>query len=583
MERQAAEAAQVLAFGLLMAAAVVPSVAAQPAPGLERRIGPSDMRPLEPAPPQPEQQPQLQLPATPPQPPAAAEPPAAIRFVVSRIVLVGNTIFSNEELSSVTSQYEGRAVTSQDLLELRDALTRFYVDRGYVNSGAMIPDQDVIGGVVTIRIVEGNLNQIGIQGLHMLRQSYLEDRIRLRPWPHFAENKPLNVDELRERLQILLNDPAVERLNARLGPGTRPGESRLDVDVQEAPQFGGESRFNNYQVPSVGEYQGEAGLLVRSVVGYGDPLGLKGSFADGLQEGDLSYAIPLTAWDLGAYVTGQITRAKVVEGDFKDLDIESNTLSVEFGLQAPVYRDSEHDLGVSLGLSRRRSQTYLDGHTFSFSPGANNGQADVTAIRFVQNWLWRSLNQVAAARSMLSFGIDALGSTINSSGPDSRFFAWLGQAQYIRRLTDRDDQVVLRGNVQVAANPLLAIEQYAVGGPDSVRGYQKNQVVRDSGWNVSLENRISLVKVPIPYLSDDAFGSGWLQFAPFVDAGGGWNEQSGAGGQEVIYSVGTGLRWNAAPGLLGTVYYGYALTHVDKFGNNGLQDHGVSLELIAQF
>ena len=568
-------------FSLIVGAVASP-LSAQGVPGLERRIGP-DQRPPELELPAPQERPVLERPAEPAPPSTGLEAPGAVRVLVRRVALVGNTVFPTEELETITRQYEGRSLSSADLIELRDALTRHYVEHGYLNSGAVIPDQDVVDGVVTIRIIEGTLNQIDIEGLDMLRQSYLEDRIRLRPWPPFAENAPLNENELRQRLQILLNDPAIERLNARFGPGIRRGESRLEVEVQEAPRFEGELRFNNFESPSVGEYRGETGLLVRSVLGYGDPLRLKAGFTEGLKDGEFSYALPLTAWDLRAFVTGEITDSEVVEGDFKDLDIESRTMSIEFGLQAPVYRDTEHDISLSLSLARRRSQTYLDGRTFSFSPGANDGQADVTAIRFVQDWLWRTLNQVAAVRSMMSFGIDALGSTVNPTGPDSRFFAWLGQAQYIRRLSDRDDQVVVRGDVQVTADPLLAIEQYAVGGGDSVRGYQENQVVRDNGWNVSLEGRISLVQAPIPLLGGEASG-GWVQFAPFIDAGGGWNEQNKIADQEVIYSIGAGLRWSPAPGMLATVYYGHGLTDVDtSIDNEGLQDHGIHLEVIAQF
>lgn len=571
-----------LAFILSVSVGNTSVVQAQPAPGLERRLGPSDTRPLEPTPLSPVPEPGLRIPEAPEAAPTPPEQAGVLRLFVTKIVLVGNTVIPSLDLAAITRQYEGRAVAVEELLQLRDALTRLYIERGYVNSGAVIPDQDVVDGVVTIRIIEGRLDDIDIQGLDMLRPGYLEDRIRLRPWPSFAQNEPLNVNDLRERLQILLNDPAIERLNARLGSGVRPSESRLEVSVEEAPRFQGELRSNNFESPSVGEYRGEARLLTRSVLGYGDPLQVYAGVTKGVRDGGFSYSLPLAPWDLRTYAIGEITRSKIVEGDFEDLDIESITMSMELGLQTPLYRDGTHDLSASLGLVRRRSQTYLDGRTFTFSSGAENGQSDITAIRFAQDWLWRALDQVAAARSTFSFGIDGLGSTVNGSAPDSRYFAWLGQAQYIRRLSDRDDQVVVRADAQLTPDSLLAIEQYAVGGGDSVRGYQENQLVRDNGWNTSLETRISLFNAPIRYLGGEPATS-WVQLAPFVDAGGGWNQDGETGNAEVLYSVGTGLRWSPAPGIRASLYYGYALNDVGTtIDTDGLQDHGISFELIVQ-
>ena len=51
----------------------------------------------------------------------------------------GNTVIPDRELAEVTAPYAGRAITTEELLDVRDALTRLYVERGYVNSGAIVP------------------------------------------------------------------------------------------------------------------------------------------------------------------------------------------------------------------------------------------------------------------------------------------------------------------------------------------------------------------------------------------------------------------------------------------------------------
>ena len=110
-----------------------------------------------------------------------------------------------------------------------------------------------------------------------------------------------------------------------------------------------------------------------------------------------------------------------------------------------------------------------------------------------------------ALRSTESIGLDLLGATENSGDvPDGQFFAWLGQAQFARRLFGSDWQLNLRGDVQLTADPLLPIERIAIGGIDTVRGYRENELVVDNGWIASAELRIPLGQLAVPGLSADA-------------------------------------------------------------------------------
>ena len=104
------------------------------------------------------------LPPIPPAPPRQLEPLPRVRVFVREIRVVGSTIFSAKELAKVTAPYVNREVTTEDLEALRLALTRLYVDRGYVSSGAILPDQPVTEGVITYQVIEGSLTAIEVEG-----------------------------------------------------------------------------------------------------------------------------------------------------------------------------------------------------------------------------------------------------------------------------------------------------------------------------------------------------------------------------------------------------------------------------------
>jgi len=108
--------------------------------------------------------PQWVLPPPPPPSAGKAEHLPLAHVFVREIRLTGNTAISAQELAAVTAPYVNRDLTSEDIESLRLALTHYYINQGYINSGAIIPDQTMADGVVTLRIIEGELSQIEVTG-----------------------------------------------------------------------------------------------------------------------------------------------------------------------------------------------------------------------------------------------------------------------------------------------------------------------------------------------------------------------------------------------------------------------------------
>ncbi|MEZ5575874.1 MAG: ShlB/FhaC/HecB family hemolysin secretion/activation protein [Candidatus Competibacteraceae bacterium] len=208
-------------------------------------------------------------------------------------------------------------------------------------------------------------------------------------------------------------------------------------------------------------------------------------------------------------------------------------------------------LGRESGTSAQWS--FLLGIPFSFAPGGESGQTStLTVARFVQEWLDRRLNQVVAARSTFSIGLDAFGATIHGFEPDGRFVAWLGQFQWARRFGERDYQMIFKSNLQLANDPLLPMEKCALGGMDTVRGYPENTLVRDECFIASLEFRMPVYQLPLAGVSR-ASNEGRVQLAAFTDYGyartrGQFNLEPNS-----IYSAGLGIRWDRARDPCGAV------------------------------
>jgi hemolysin activation/secretion protein len=519
----------------------------------------------------------------PPLPPPRPREPALLpqlRVLAREIRVLGSTVFTPEQLGAVTAPYTNREVTAEVLEALRMALTRLYVDRGYVSSGAILPDQTVSEGVITYRVIEGRLTGTAIEGNRWLRTRYYEQRFAL------AGRPPLDVNSLQERLQLLLEDPRIERLNAELKPGVSPGEAQLDVRVEERFPLRLWFDFDNYQAPSVGAQRGIATIEHQSLTGNADTLTLSYGRSEGLDPLlDLRYAIPLTARDTTLAIDYRRNDLTVVEDPFAPLDIQSDSQIYTVSLWQPVYRTPSTLVALELTGERSSLETSVLGVPFSLEPGAVEGESVVSVLRFAQEFVQRTRSQVIAARSRFSFGLDALDSTIHDDDdlPDSRFFAWLGQFQWVRwldalkRIGVPETQLLLRSDLQLTDQPLLTLEQIALGGRYTVRGYPQNTLVRDNAFLASLEARIPMVR--------NKRWADYLELAPFFDYGNGWNTDRSTPDPRDLSGVGIGLRWGATLRARvplraqAEIYWGYPLRKIETSAS-ALEGDGIHFQFI---
>jgi hemolysin activation/secretion protein len=486
-------------------------------------------------------------------------------IVVGRFEFVGNTVFSEEELRAVIpNTYLNRPISLIELYEVRSVITQLYVDAGYITSGAFIPPQTIESESVLIEIVEGQLGDIQINGTERLNESYVRDRIAI------AANIPLNVNQLLDGLRLLQLDPRIDNLSAELTAAPQAGVSNLNVSVTEAYTLDTLVELDNGRSPSVGSFRQRIGLSELNLSGDGDVFELGYNRTDGSNGFDGRYQRFVNARNGTVSLSAGYTDSTVIEPPFNALDIESESSYLELTYRQPVIETTNRSVALGLTASRQESRSvFLEdelGEALAFpSLGADeNGRARVTALRFFQEWTEQGDRQVFALRSQFSLGLDALDSSVNDGIPDSRFFAWRGQAQWVR-LLDTDTLLLVRADTQLTPDSLLPLEQFGIGGQRSLRGYRQNILLTDNGIQGSAEVRIPVLRVPEV--------SGLLQVAPFVDIGTGWNNTLPNPATETLVGIGVGLLWQQDL-LTARLDWGIPLVSVDS-QDRTWQENGV--------
>ena len=528
---------------------------------------------------------------------------SAVKIKVKRFEFTGNHEFSDRTLAKIVEKYTGREIDSDELEAARVELTKHYVDAGYITSGAVLPDQDLKDGVVKFQIVEGRLKEVDLHGNFWFRRWWLSHQLRR------AAGHPLNVNDLKTGLQLLRQNPGIRQINAELKPGVSPGESILHVTVKDEQPFRAGFEISNKRPPSVGEGLGEFYLQDLNLTGHNDPIEFRWGLMEWTKQGainyddfnnvELGYEFPISPWGTTLAVRASKQDSSIIDETFAALGITSRSKQIDFTLRQPLYETLQNTVALSLAADRKRSETFLLGYPFTLSPGAFNGESDIFAVRAILEWVNRSRLHVLALRGTASLGLYGLGSTRfdpatftgTTSGagaagfdpeiPDSKFFAFLAQAQYVRRIFDtadprtepdhgtmkylRESLLVLRLNAQFSDEPLLSLEQFSLGGGQSVRGYRENQLLRDDGVFASAELRVpvwlAVDKTPI------------VTIAPFFDFGAGWNINKVDDQYQTIYSAGVGLLVNATRHAQISVYWGHPFVELNQT-HSSLQDDG---------
>jgi hemolysin activation/secretion protein len=540
-----------------------------PDPNRDRLIQPVPT----PTPPTPDQTPVLPPSSTPP--PEAPPTQPSPKIAITKIEVTGSTILSVSELNPLTRPLEGQTVTLEQLRQVADAITQLYLDRGYITSRAILADQTVANGVVQIRVVEGSLERIDVEGTQRLNPSYVRNRIQL------GTNPPLSRDKLEDQLRLLKADPLFTNVEASLRPGTQLGQSILVVRVAEAKAIDGLLQTDNYSPPSVGAVRLGGAISYRNLTGIGDQLSASyfGTTRGGSDAFDFNYIAPINAMNGTVQLRIAPSKNRIIDPDFKALDIRGETSLYELSYRQPLIRTPREEFALSVGFAIQDGQTFLFndlGFPFGIGPDAD-GNSKTRVLKFGQDYVSRDPQGAWALRSQFNVGLGILNATENDAPiPDGRFFSWLAQVQRVQRLGD-SNLLIAQLDVQLTPDSLLPSQQFVIGGGQSLRGYRQNARSGDNGFRFSVEDRVTLAR--------DEAGLPTFQLAPFFDMGTVWNQSDNPNplpSQKFLAAIGLGLLWQPLPRL--NLRLDYAIPFVDLSDRGtDAQDDGFYFSLSYQF
>lgn len=498
--------------------------------------------------------------------------PSAI-LTPNRFIFQGNTLFTDEQLQAVVSDYIGKPISVGELLQLEEAITQLYVNEGYLNSGATIASTgaeiDPTDAEITFQIIEGKVSAIEITGADSL-EKYIRNRVTP------ATKGVLREQNIQEALRWLQIDSLIRGINVQLRPGQDAGQVILSLTVEPAKPFVVEAFANNNRSPSTGTFERGATAAYRNVSGLGDIFSLTYRNSTGSNVIGANYAVPINIKNGTLSASFTYGDNDITEKPFNLIDLNTNAIQYEISYRQPIHRkisgEQIQEFALGATLSRLESNESLLGIPFPLTEGADDtGQTNSTVLRLTQEFANRDRNDSIILRSQFNIGLPIDTRNADLFG-DGTFFAWRGQALHAHQFSKFT--WVNRGGVQFADGPVIPSEQFSLGGVSTVRGYRQDGVTRDSGLFFSSELRIPLV----------SGSAGTLQLVPFIDIGHAFNqgERFLPNESQTLASLGLGLRYDLTDRISARIDYGIPLLNrLDR--RPTLQEEGLYLSVSWRF
>ena len=398
------------------------------------------------------------------------------------------TRIANDEAFMIAPMKPPYGFTIGMFEHIANTVTYYYRSKGFFLARAYIPEQVVEEGVIKIQVIESFLDRVVFDG----NEVYSDEQLA----KLFSDQigQPIFIDSIEQKLFLLNDYPGVEA-SSIFGPGTKPGSAAMLVKVKDEKRRGFVS-FDNYGSVYTGENRLRLHYDFNNTFNSADriSMNLLANFDPEFGVyGDLSYVQPIlnTTYRVG----GGISYNQFDVGqELADLGISGESVIANVFINKTIIRSRLDNFAANIDLSLKNVTSSVIDTVAS--------EDKLTVFRFdlaysgIDRWKWPAQHSATAS---ISIGVaDFLGSMDSNGdelsgrrGSDGQFaggdFSKL-LLSYTRSQPIFELQTLLfRYRGQYTSDLLVAIEQFSLGGPDTVRAYPVAEALVDNATFLSIE------------------------------------------------------------------------------------------------
>lgn len=393
-----------------------------------------------------------------------------------------------------------QGLTIGQLQLIADEITRYYREKGFFLARAVIPAQEVVDGVVAIRVLEGRLGGVQAQGNSMYSAERLADPFK----PYVGQL--VTVEKIEDALLTLQEYPGLSAVGV-FQPGSEVGTADVVVNVSTEDRFDFLVRADNHGTRFTGEQRLLAEATWNNPFGQSDFLrltALQTYEPDNSLFGAFKYELPLgnPRHRLGVEATRNTFDVGNLTGGASGGEAGGVSEIASLYYQRNFLRTRETKIGGKADLTRKQADT----ETF----GAVTSRDEIAVLGLEAGY--ENINSASATITSAyvrvdvgldgQLGVPSIDELIENRGnPDipgpsrvgtdrvpagSDFSKLTVGYSWLKSLTV-NQTLLFRLNGQYSDDLLTSLEQFSIGGPANVRAIPSSQFLTDSGAFGSVE------------------------------------------------------------------------------------------------
>ncbi|WP_168927535.1 ShlB/FhaC/HecB family hemolysin secretion/activation protein [Nitrincola alkalilacustris] len=456
-------------------------------------------------------------------------------FPISGFNVVGATLISAEILETRAAPFAGPRQTFSDIESARAAVQEAFIARGYGAVQVMIPEQEITGGHVQLRVVEAKLAEVQVTG----NQHFDVANIRY-SLPQLREGESPNTVALSRSL-ALANESPGKQTAVSLATGAQPGEILARVRVEDRKPWSLTLGADNTGSPSTGSarvytiyrhhnlFNRDQQLAAQYITSPENPSDVKVA--------GLAYRIPL--YELGDSLRLAATYSSVSSGSVAGIDLTGRGNIYSARYIRNLRPEGAYNHHLAFGLDRRE---YNSGLSLRDSDASLRTRLTTHPLSLTYTGAWRTqANQAGGHVSLVRNipggdhgGSDDFAANRTGAEPD---YLLLRYGLWYTHVFGNNWSSHLNFDGQYTDDLLTPVEFYGISGINSVRGFHEREASGDTGHRISFELRTPDLA---PRLDLERSS---LRLAWFIDAAHAERKQTlpGEPGSVSLASTGIGL------------------------------------------
>ena len=422
---------------------------------------------------------------------------------VKNFTFNGNKLLTDQELQNVVAKFKGKTLTFDDLQNVVTDIQEYYSSKNRIGK-ALLPEQEIKDGLVSIKIIEGILGDVVVE------QTSPKPRMSVETVKKYFKGEKdsayIDTKDLQRKI-FILNDLAGINAVGTYEQGKKEGESNFKVTVEDTPFFKGEVAAANYGSKSTGANQAILNASLNNISGIGDLFSANGIKSSGSNYVQASYAIPIEYEGLKLAVNGSKLDYKTLSSFSSTNRSEGNAQTYGANLTYPVYRNDKLSVNARVGFENK---DYLN--TNSITAARISDYKIDNLIAGLSGYFYTADRASISYNTNLTFGRlkinDATqdstdSTTARTKGSFEKLAFNISRNQFLPEFFNTSWLVSVDG--QTANKNLNSSEQISLGGPYAVRAYPTGQGSGSQGVIIKTE-------LQYPYNKEFSFG-------PFLDVG----------------------------------------------------------------